>query len=92
MHCDGYRAVQIMYALHDPEGGIFYAKPVQDNLPAYFLDWLVARRISPKELTELLYLCLEKGCDAVMTEESSHTALAQIEDGDSYRLMATMHK
>ena len=31
-----------MYALHDPEGGIFYAKPVQDNLPAYFLDWLEA--------------------------------------------------
>lgn len=59
---------------------IFYAKPVQDNLPAYFLDWLAAQKLSPKELTELLYLCLEKGCDAVMTEASSHTAPAQIED------------
>lgn len=59
---------------------IFYAKPVQDNLPSYFLDWLAAQKLSPKELTELLYLCLEKGCDTVMMESSSHTAPAQIED------------
>jgi hypothetical protein len=50
-----------MYALHDPEGGIFYAKPVQDNLPAYFLDWLAAQRLSPKELTELAVSVSGKG-------------------------------
>lgn len=59
---------------------IFYAKPVQDNLPAYFLNWLAAQKVSSKELAELLYLCLEKGFDAVMTEMSNHTAPAQIED------------
>ena len=59
---------------------IFYAKPVQDNIPAYFLEWLATQKLSPKELTELLYLCLENGCDAVMAETSCHTAPAQIED------------
>ncbi len=45
---------------------IFYAKPVQDNLPAHFLGWLSRQELTPKQLVQLMYRCLEEGCDAVM--------------------------
>lgn len=45
---------------------ILYAKPVQANLPKYFLTWLAKQEFSAKELTEVLQMCLEDGCDAVM--------------------------
>ena len=45
---------------------IFQAKPVQDNVPEYFLDWLKKQDLSPKELVKLLKLSLEIGFEAVM--------------------------
>lgn len=45
---------------------IFYANPVKDNVPAYFLDWLRRQELTPKQLTELLWRCQNEGCEAVM--------------------------
>ena len=59
---------------------IFYARPVQDTLPGYFLNWLQAQNLSPKELVELLSRCREEDCESIMMEASCHTAPAQIED------------
>lgn len=59
---------------------IFYARPVQDTLPEYFLNWLQEQNLSPKELVEILSRCREEDCDAIMTEASCHTAPFQIED------------
>ena len=59
---------------------VFYAKPVQDTLPGYFLNWLQEQRLSPKELTEILRRCKEADCDAIMAETPSHTAPSVIED------------
>ena len=59
---------------------IFYARPVQETLPAYFLNWLQKQNLSPKELVEILSRCREKDCNAIMTEASFHAAPVQIED------------
>ena len=36
---------------------IFYARPVQDTLPAYFIQWLQNQNLAPKELVAILNLC-----------------------------------
>lgn len=59
---------------------VFYAKPVQDTLPGYFLNWLQEQHLSPKELTQILRRCKEDDCDAIMAETPSHTAPSVIED------------
>lgn len=59
---------------------ILYARPVRDNLPASFIDWLGKQKLSPKELVELLYQCLEKDCETVMMEANHHQAPSLIED------------
>lgn len=46
---------------------IFYAKPVKDNVPPYFLDWLSKQNFTPKQLTQILYLCKEEGFEAIMS-------------------------
>ena len=55
---------------------IFQAKPVKDNVPEYFLQWLQKRDLKPKELVKLLRLSLEIGFDAVM-QGQCHNVLAQ---------------
>ena len=59
---------------------IFYARPVQDTLPGYFLDWLQKQNLSPKELVEILYRCREEDWNVIMTQSSCHTAPVQIQD------------
>ena len=59
---------------------IFYARPVQEALPEYFLSWLQKQNLSPKELVELLDRCREEDCGTIMTEASCHTAPVKIED------------
>ena len=56
------------------------ARPVQETLPAHFLNWLQKQNLSPKELVEILSRCREEGCDAIMTEAPCHAAPARIED------------
>ena len=55
---------------------IFQAKPVKDNVPEYFLQWLQKQNLKPKELVKLLRLSLEIGFDAVM-QGQCHNVLAQ---------------
>jgi len=45
---------------------IFQAKPVRNNVPPYFLDWLQRQKLTPKELVSLLKMSLEVGFDEVM--------------------------
>lgn len=59
---------------------IFYAKPVRETLPAYFLEWLQAQHLTPKQTVQILSRCRKESCEAIMTESSSHTAPAKIED------------
>lgn len=46
---------------------IFQARPVLDNVPDYFLDWLKRKNLKPKELISLLKQSLEVGYEAVMS-------------------------
>lgn len=45
---------------------IFYAKPVKDNIPPYFLEWLSRQEFTPKQLTQILYRCKEEGFETIM--------------------------
>ena len=75
-----YKLEHYLLLLEKQGRSIFYAKPVQDALPGYFLNWLQKQRLSPKELVELLRRCQEEGCDAIMTQSPCHAASAQIQD------------
>ena len=59
---------------------IFYAKPVQDTLPEYFLHWLQKQNLSPKELVEILHRCQNEDYETIMAESAFHTAPVHIED------------
>lgn len=62
---------------------IFQAKPVLDNVPSHFLDWLKSQQnLKSKELIELLRRSLVLGCDAVMRGETllSESQRAEIMD------------
>jgi len=59
---------------------IFYAKPVQETLPAYFLQWLQKQDLSPKELVEILSRLKEEDVETIMAETPCHAASVQIED------------
>lgn len=59
---------------------IFYAKPVQQTLPDYFLQWLREQNLPPKDLVQILYRCKEESCEMIMNETPFHDAPAQIED------------
>ena len=48
---------------------IFQARPVRDNVPPAFLDWLARQNCKPKELVALLHASLEIGFEAVMRGE-----------------------
>ncbi len=45
---------------------IFQARPVRQNVPQYFLDWLKQQDLRPKELVALLKQSVEIGFEAVM--------------------------
>lgn len=59
---------------------IFYAKPVRDTLPEYFLHWLQEQDLTPKELVDLLHRCQNEDPDVIMAESSHHTVPVHIED------------
>ena len=59
---------------------IFYARPVQDTLPAYFIQWLQKQELSPKELVEILRRCQNEDCETIMAEAGCRIAPARIED------------
>ena len=59
---------------------VFYAKPVQETLPAHFLQWLKTQDLSPKELVELLSRCRDEECETIMMESACHIPPVRIED------------
>ena len=84
----GYAALAAHYGFEavfcNPASGneraIFYARPVQETLPAYFLNWLQEQNLSPKELVEILSRCREEDCDVIMAQAPCHAAPVRIED------------
>jgi hypothetical protein len=59
---------------------VFYARHVQETLPAYFIHWLRKQNLSPKELVEILQRCLNEECETIMAEAACHISPSQIED------------
>lgn len=59
---------------------IFYARPVQDTLPEYFIHWLQEQDLSPKELVKILSRCQNEDYEIIMAESDSHVAPVLIED------------
>ena len=45
---------------------IFQARPVLDNVPEFFLNWLKKQNLRPKELVSILKLSVEIGYEAAM--------------------------
>lgn len=50
---------------------IFQARPVRENVPEYFLEWLRQQDLKPKELVALLKQSLVDGFDAVMRSRTA---------------------
>lgn len=47
-----------------------FAKPVMQNIPADFMEWLNRQHdLTPKEMTQLLRRCQTEGCTAVMSND-----------------------
>ena len=59
---------------------IFYARPVQETLPDYFLQWLQNQELAPKELVSILGRCGNENYETIMAEASCHNAPVHIED------------
>ena len=59
---------------------IFYAKPVRQNLPGYFLQWLEQQNLPPKELVQILYRCKDESFETIMSETPLHDTPSEIKD------------
>ena len=86
-HCRCFERKQYIYVLEhylpilEKKGrAIFYARPVQETLPEYFIQWLRQQHLTPKELVEILSRCRNEDCETIMSETACHIAPAKIED------------
>ena len=59
---------------------IFYARPVQETIPASFLHWLRSQDLTSKELVEILRRCQEEDYMEVMQKAPNHVDSAEIQD------------
>jgi hypothetical protein len=59
---------------------IRYARPVQNAVPAEFLNWLERQSLTAKEMVELLGQCADVGYAAVMCGVLSERAQPALED------------
>jgi len=59
---------------------IRYARPVQNAVPAEFIDWLECQNLTSKEIVEMLSQCLEVGYIAVMAGTVPITEQPVVED------------
>ena len=73
-----YRLEHYLPLLERKSRAVFQAKPVRDNVPPDFLDWLSRQDFSPKTLVSLLERGLEIGFDAVMRGEIPLTPPATV--------------
>lgn len=60
-----YRLEHYLPILERRGRAIFNAKPVRENLPPEFLNWLQKEAFTHKELVEILYSCVDKGYETV---------------------------
>ena len=59
---------------------IFYAKPVQETIPEFFLHWLRSQALTPRELVDILRRCQEEDYMEVMKEAPNHIDPIEIQD------------
>ena len=59
---------------------IFYAKPVQETIPEFFLHWLRSHALTPRELVDILRRCQEEDYMEVMMEAPNHIDPVDIQD------------
>ena len=59
---------------------IRYARPVQNAVPAEFLNWLEGQELTAKEMVELLGQCSEVGYAAVMCGKLPNNPETVVED------------
>lgn len=64
-HKSKYKLEHYLPLLARKGRAIFNAKPVRDNLPAEFLEWLQKQDLTAKQLVEIMYRGLEEGWNAV---------------------------
>ena len=79
-NCSVYSLKHYLPLLERKGRAILYAKPVTQNVPKYFLDWLSSQNMSPKQLTETLRRCLSEDYRDVMKEHCIHTPVSEIVD------------
>ena len=83
-----YRLEHYLPLLEQKGRAIFQAKPVKDNVPEHFLDWLQKQKLKPKELVKLLRLSLEVGFDAVMQGQCQNILAQPVEIHDTVMVAA----
>ena len=64
-----YQLEHYLPLLEQKGRAVLQARPVRDNVPPEFLQWLSRQNLEPKELVALLRRSLEIGFDAVMRGE-----------------------
>lgn len=67
---------------------IFQAKPIRDNVPEYFLNWLNRLNLKPRELVAKLRLSQELGFEAVMQGQTAPVQLPALEIEDVVKIAA----
>jgi hypothetical protein len=68
-YANAYQLEHYLPLLERKSRAVLQAKPVRDNVPPEFLDWLSRQERKPKELVALLERALDVGFDAVMRSE-----------------------
>ena len=87
-HESVYRMEHYLPLLERKGRAIFQARPVRDNVPEYFLEWLRRQDLKPKELVAKLKLSLELGFDAVMQGLSAEVQVPALEIEDVVQVAA----
>ena len=59
---------------------IFYARPVQETIPEFFLHWLRSQALTSKELVNILRRCQEEDYMEVMKKAPNHIDPVEIQD------------
>ena len=75
-----YDLVHYLPLLEKKGRAIFYAKPVQETIPEFFLHWLRSQALTPRELVDILRRCQEEDYMEVMKEAPNHIDPIEIQD------------
>ena len=75
-----YDLVHYLPLLEKKGRAIFYAKPVQETFPEFFLHWLRSQALTPRELVDILRRCQEEDYMEVMKEAPNHINPVEIQD------------